>query len=1014
MITYVPSYINDQHLENLSQLLIEKGNCQSCNNDVIATIFRNVNPSLFLKKIISKSCEGNGGPAPGKMGDENLLDLISRVRDLKLQKKSLVNSIKYNHLTNEQVAEYVIDNSGLDLGYEVLLLETLYQNGEVELVKKIMNTTVLPSNLLNNNAEEQVVAILNLLLRLDCVHENNFKQVIQMLKDSQPKLLINIAQHFFLKENKVLAKKTLENISLDAEFIKTIDLDQIKLYVSMLIKSGVAYLQHIEKVLCQTYEYRDDLIIFVAWNFLQIDENDIASELLLQIDAHELLLKTNDIELKYAYLDLIVKADLLDISHIREIEIIQSNSELTQLLFRLIQLIKDVERYACLLNEIIAEVDLGLFLRSLDNEKEVKYLIKLIIDKEFVKESDVEQFCMNLIALDIDYFLTAVEVLYSEGSCDKARTYLEWLNISDLNIREVSGCIVERLLGLYKATNMVSSYDLLISQIFISSALTQFSELKIKLTCVFLLEDQNVSAIKYHFEKRNDQLDSEKLPDIQRVQYLFFCQVLQDDDFDKLSVYSELNKIVSFPSPSRLECVELALNQTVVGPLMLIMEDVSLLPSSIHIKMARWIAFALMYKFERSDFCKIDFLSLLRWLVIAGEFDVAQSILIKVYEKSRYANYAYLYISLFCWMYNKTEMGFEFYRQERKMQPCDDSIDIFLRSVAQVVYGNIQEVKYTLNQLYIKDKTFFLDIKNVKIWGFFSIILKTFGAIRQAYIAKMIAAKIDPYYKTREHLFRSSYLSNSAENHNLPSFEMPEDFQGQSVVETCKYLWESYGEMELIDFLFAHFKVSKRYCVEFGANFDGPTKRLREEFDWNHLLMDRNPISHDEGIRKELVTAENINNLFAKYEVPSEYDFLCIDIDGNDYWVWKAIDEARFSSRVVCIEYNCHFSEQESCSLIYEQDREFQKNKCYGASAAALYKLARQKGYSLICVAGFMNMYFVRDDLLSIEDVGRSLSEFFSYPIDVEQIIEQQGYNWRPSWMDAPDPSVNESCWVKV
>ena len=38
-----------------------------------------------------------------------------------------------------------------------------------------------------------------------------------------------------------------------------------------------------------------------------------------------------------------------------------------------------------------------------------------------------------------------------------------------------------------------------------------------------------------------------------------------------------------------------------------------------------------------------------------------------------------------------------------------------------------------------------------------------------------------------------------------------------------------------------------------------------------------------------MVTAENINALFEQAGVTGEIDLLSIDIDYNDYWVWKAI-----------------------------------------------------------------------------------------------------------------------------
>lgn len=44
--------------------------------------------------------------------------------------------------------------------------------------------------------------------------------------------------------------------------------------------------------------------------------------------------------------------------------------------------------------------------------------------------------------------------------------------------------------------------------------------------------------------------------------------------------------------------------------------------------------------------------------------------------------------------------------------------------------------------------------------------------------------------------------------------------------------------------------------------------------------------------------------MFAKYEVPLEFDLLSIDVDYEDLFVWKSID-AKYRPRVVIIEVRC-------------------------------------------------------------------------------------------------------------
>ncbi len=50
------------------------------------------------------------------------------------------------------------------------------------------------------------------------------------------------------------------------------------------------------------------------------------------------------------------------------------------------------------------------------------------------------------------------------------------------------------------------------------------------------------------------------------------------------------------------------------------------------------------------------------------------------------------------------------------------------------------------------------------------------------------------------------------------------------------------------------------------------------------------------------ITTENINALLQAQGVVGEIDLLSLDMDGVDYWVWKAIK--CITPRVVVLEYN--------------------------------------------------------------------------------------------------------------
>jgi len=93
---------------------------------------------------------------------------------------------------------------------------------------------------------------------------------------------------------------------------------------------------------------------------------------------------------------------------------------------------------------------------------------------------------------------------------------------------------------------------------------------------------------------------------------------------------------------------------------------------------------------------------------------------------------------------------------------------------------------------------------------------------------------------------------------------------------------------------------------------------------------------------------------------------LSIDVDGMDYWLWKAVEGA--TPDVVIIEYNASMGPDESITVPFREEfsaaEAHPSGYYHGASLAALEKLGRGKGYSLVAVeeAG-VNAFFVRDSL---------------------------------------------------
>lgn len=195
------------------------------------------------------------------------------------------------------------------------------------------------------------------------------------------------------------------------------------------------------------------------------------------------------------------------------------------------------------------------------------------------------------------------------------------------------------------------------------------------------------------------------------------------------------------------------------------------------------------------------------------------------------------------------------------------------------------------------------------------------------------------------------------------------------------------GEDGVLERIFDCIGTTNRRFVEFGA-WDGEklsnTAHLRLEHGWRGLLLEGDPERQSPLVEHEMVTAENVNALFEKYGVPQSFDLLSIDIDGNEYWVWKAIEGYR--PRVVVIEYNVFFGTGVSKTMPYDPGHVWDKTWYHGASLLALRKLGREKGYSLVHTESYApNAFFVLDSELPDSAVDRPIEEVAAWTWDTPE-----------------------------
>lgn len=192
-------------------------------------------------------------------------------------------------------------------------------------------------------------------------------------------------------------------------------------------------------------------------------------------------------------------------------------------------------------------------------------------------------------------------------------------------------------------------------------------------------------------------------------------------------------------------------------------------------------------------------------------------------------------------------------------------------------------------------------------------------------------------------------------------------------------VFSQWGDDGIIQYLIRMVQPAVDKFVEFGVeNYEeSNTRFLMLHNNWRGLIIDGSA-DHISHVRKDpiywrhsltavnaFVTAENIDGLLQTHGYGGLIGLLHIDIDGNDYWVWKAITNT--IPDIVIVEYNSVFGPDRAITVPYQPD--FVRSRAHysylyaGASLAALCDLAAEKGYAHVgCNSAGNNAYFVRKD----------------------------------------------------
>ncbi|MCR9140733.1 MAG: hypothetical protein NXI24_00565 [bacterium] len=220
-------------------------------------------------------------------------------------------------------------------------------------------------------------------------------------------------------------------------------------------------------------------------------------------------------------------------------------------------------------------------------------------------------------------------------------------------------------------------------------------------------------------------------------------------------------------------------------------------------------------------------------------------------------------------------------------------------------------------------------------------------------------------------------------------------------------------------YLFSLIGETNRTAIEIcaGDGIESNSANLILNHGWRALLIDGNAEQVERGKKffdaspasslqppifaSRWITRDNINDLLSEYGFAGEVDLFILDIDGNDYYVWEALNQV--NPRVVMLEFNSVWPAKARKVIPYAEDFVFEPKPGYwlhycGASLGAYQSLAQQKGYRLVGIEskyGF-NAYFMRND------VG---AEIFP-EIDAEEALTKNPHRMAhtPSFRDNPDP----------
>jgi hypothetical protein len=260
------------------------------------------------------------------------------------------------------------------------------------------------------------------------------------------------------------------------------------------------------------------------------------------------------------------------------------------------------------------------------------------------------------------------------------------------------------------------------------------------------------------------------------------------------------------------------------------------------------------------------------------------------------------------------------------------------------------------------------------------------SALKRAFAVGLPDERTVPATKIAMRTLYLQYRTLVAEGRPLPS-----------VWDTGFRVFSQFDEDGVIMFLLAIGAERTRLVVELGCGdgvYASNAANLLLNLGYHGLLVDanerdveharlfygRHPDSKERPpvVAHAFLTRENVNSVVRDAGFEGEVDLLSIDVDGNDYWLWQALESVR--PRLVMVEAHPQLG-RDDYVMPYDANfvwREAEPGLRLGASITAFVRLAGELGFRPVGsnLYGF-NIVFARDDV--VPDVPAvELSELFA------------------------------------